>query len=187
MTKQRIAKIAGIAVGATVAFGSLVPMVGAVTIAELQAQINALMAQLASLQGGSVSTGMTSCTFTRSLTIGSTGADVTCLQNYLTGTGHFTFSGGSTGYFGPISQARYSAVAVTTVPGTTVPGTTIPGGTVGLSTPGVEGTVTVSLNPSPASAKLYEGDSNKDVLGIKLEAKTSDIKIERSEERRVGK
>ncbi|OHA89814.1 MAG: hypothetical protein A3C70_00980 [Candidatus Zambryskibacteria bacterium RIFCSPHIGHO2_02_FULL_43_14] len=203
MTKQRIAKIAGIAVGATVAFGSLVPMVGAVTIAELQAQINALMAQLASLQGGSVSTGMTACTFTRSLTIGSTGADVTCLQNYLTGTGHFTFSGGSTGYFGsvtqaavaawqaangiapavgyfgPISQARYSAVAVTTVPGTTVPGTTIPGGTVGLSTPGVEGTVTVSLNPSPASAKLYEGDSNKDVLGIKLEAKTSDIRIER--------
>src|SRR3990167_7420500 len=200
MTKQRIAKIAGIAVGATVAFGSLVPMVGAVTIAELQAQINALMAQLASLQGGSVSTGMTACTFTRSLTIGSSGADVTCLQNYLTGTGHFTFSGGSTGYFGsitqaavatwqaangvspaagyfgPISQARYSAVAGGT---TVVPGTTVPGTTVGITTPGVEGTITVSLNPSPAGAKVYEGDVNRYVLGIKLEAKTSDIKIER--------
>jgi len=200
MTKLRIAKIAGIAVGATVAFGSLVPMVGAVTIAELQAQINALMAQLASLQGGSVSTGMTACTFTRSLTIGSSGADVTCLQNYLTGTGHFTFSGGSTGYFGsitqaavatwqaangvspaagyfgPISQARYSAVAGGT---TVVPGTTVPGTTVGITTPGVEGTITVSLNPSPAGAKVYEGDMNKDVLGIKLEAKTSDIKVER--------
>ncbi len=201
MIRIKIAKIAGIAAGATLVFGSFVPMAGAVTIAELQAQINALMAQLAALQGGSAVT-TTACTFTRSLTVGSSGADVTCLQNYLTGTGHFTFSGGSTGYFGPItqaavaawqaansvapavgyfgpiSQAKYSAVAGTTVPGTT-PGTTVPGSTVGITTPGVEGTITVSLNPTPAGVKLYEGDSNKDVFGIKLEAKTSDIKIER--------
>ncbi|MBI2673984.1 MAG: peptidoglycan-binding protein [Candidatus Zambryskibacteria bacterium] len=203
MNKIRIAKIAGIAVGATVAFGALVPMAGAVTIAELQAQINALMAQLAALQGGTVTTGTTACTFTRSLTMGSQGADVTCLQNYLTGTGHFTFAGGATGYFGsvtkaavaawqaangvapavgyfgPISQARYSAVAATTG-GTT--GSTTTGGTTttgGITTPGVEGTITVSLNPSPAGVKLYEGDMNKDVFGIKLEAKSSDIKIER--------
>ena len=100
MNKIRIAKIAGIAAGAALAFGSFVPMVGAVTTAaELQARINALLAQLATLQGGTATT-TTACTFTRSLTMSSTGADVTCLQNYLTGTGHFTFAGGATGYFG---------------------------------------------------------------------------------------
>src|SRR3989344_1429670 len=193
MNKIRIAKIAGIAAGATLAFGSFIPMVGAVTIAELQAQINALLAQLATLQGGTTTT-TTACTFTRSLTMNSTGADVTCLQNYLTGTGHFIFAGGATGYFGsitkaavaawqaangvapavgyfgPISQARYSAVAGTTVPGTTV----------GITTPGVEGTITASKAATPASGtKAYEGGSKMGVLGIKLEAKISDIKIER--------
>ncbi len=99
--------------------------------------------------------GTTACTFTRSLTMESQGADVTCLQDYLTGTGHFSFSGGSTGYFGsitrtavaawqaangvapavgyfgPISQAKYSAVAGTG--GVVTPGTpTVPVGT-GLS------------------------------------------------------
>src|SRR3989338_2657932 len=108
MNKIRIAKIAGIAAGATLAFGSFIPMVGAVTIAELQAQINALLAQLATLQGGTTTT-TTACTFTRSLTMSSTGADVTCLQNYLTGTGHFTFAGGATGYFGSITKAAVAA------------------------------------------------------------------------------
>src|SRR3989338_3200692 len=203
MNKIRIAKIAGIAEGAALAFGSFVPMVGAVTTAaELQARINALLAQLATLQGGTATT-TTACTFTRSLTMSSTGADVTCLQNYLTGTGHFTFAGGATGYFGsitkaavaawqaangvapavgyfgPISQARYTAVAGTTVPGTTVPGTTVPGSTVGITTPGVEGTITASLNATPAAVKLYEGETMIGVLGIKLEAKASDIRIER--------
>jgi hypothetical protein len=53
--------------------------------------------------------GASNCGFTRSLTIGARGADVTCLQDYLTGTGHFTFSGGSTGYFGPITQSAVAA------------------------------------------------------------------------------
>ncbi|MDP3763438.1 MAG: peptidoglycan-binding protein, partial [bacterium] len=196
-TKIRIAKIAGLAAGATLIFGSFVPMVGAVTIAELQAQINALMAQLATLQGGSVSTGTT---FTQNLTIGSTGAEVTALQNKLVAEGHLVMPVGvatgyfgsltqaavakwqaangvspAVGYFGPISRAKANATGGTT----TVPGTTVPGSTVGITTPGVEGTVTVSLNPSPASTKLYEGETNKDVMGIKLEAKSSDIKVER--------
>ncbi|MDO8500085.1 MAG: peptidoglycan-binding domain-containing protein [bacterium] len=49
------------------------------------------------------------CSFTQSLTIGSRGDDVKCLQNYLTTTGHFTYSGGSTGYFGGITKAAVSA------------------------------------------------------------------------------
>lgn len=78
------------------------------TVAELQAMINTLMAQLAALQGGGSGSGA-ACTFTRSLTVGSSGADVTCLQNYLTSTGHFTFAGGATGYFGPVTRTAVAA------------------------------------------------------------------------------
>ncbi|MFC1731274.1 peptidoglycan-binding protein [candidate division KSB1 bacterium] len=116
--------------------------------------VNASLRGQATSGTGSTTTGTTACTFTRSLTMESEGADVTCLQDYLTGTGHFTFSGGSTGYFGsvtksavaawqaangvspavgyfgPISMAKYSAVAGTTTGGTTTP--TVPAGT-GLS------------------------------------------------------
>src|SRR3989344_1313952 len=49
------------------------------------------------------------CSFTNDLTMGSKGDDVTCLQNYLTGTGHFSFSGGATGYFGSVTQSAVSA------------------------------------------------------------------------------
>ena len=219
MIKNKIAKIAGLTVGMTLVLGGA-STAGAETIAELQVQINALMAQLASLQGGTVAN-PTACTFTRSLTLGASGADVTCLQNYLTGTGHFTFSGGSTGYFGsitrsavaswqaangvapavgyfgPISQARYTVVAgsttVTIPPGTTT--STVSGCTAGaafssttgqscvvsggITTPGVEGTITVEVNSTPTGVKLREGDSMKAVAGIEIEAKTSDMRIER--------
>lgn len=47
--------------------------------------------------------------FTRNLTIGSQGADVRALQDYLTTTGHFTYSGGSSGYFGLVTQAAVAA------------------------------------------------------------------------------
>ena len=207
MIRNKITKFATLAIGMTFVFGVVATPAGAQTIAELQTQINALMAQLAALQGGTVAN-PTACTFTRSLTIGTKGADVICLQNYLTGTGHFNYSGGSTGYFGsitraavaawqaangvapavgyfgPISQARYTVIA-SSAPGTPsapCPAgyTCTPTGSGVITTPGVEGTVTVTLNPSPASGtKLYEGESMKAVLGIKLEAKTSDIRIER--------
>lgn len=87
--------------------GMSVAPVGAVTIAELQAQIAVLTAQLAAMSGN---TSTTTCyVWNGSLTLGSTGPDVTTLQNFLTGTGHFTFTGGATGYFGPITQAAVAA------------------------------------------------------------------------------
>lgn len=173
----------------------LVPSVGAATIAELQAMIAQLQAQIAALSGGSSSTG--GYMFNTDLTVGSTGADVTELQKILVSKGHLVMPAGASygyfgtltraalakwqaaegispaaGYFGPISRARVNATGGTT-------GGTTTGG-AGISTPGVEGTLTVTLNPIPGSGtKVYEGDSKAAVLGIKLEAKTSDIRVER--------
>lgn len=82
----------------------------AATATELQAQIDALMAQISALTGSTDSgAGSAACTFTRSLTLGSEGSDVNCLQNYLTSTGHFNFSGGSTGYFGSVTASAVAA------------------------------------------------------------------------------
>ena len=202
MIKSRIAKIAGLTIGMTLALGSTA---GAVTIAELQAQINALMAQLATLQGTTVSTGTA---ITSNLTIGSTGSQVVTLQSALVAQGHLVMPVGvsmgyfgsltkaavakwqaangvapAVGYFGPLSRAKFNATvsvgATGTVPGATVgSGTTVVVGSI--ATPGVEGSITVSVNPSPATGtKLYENEKMKQVMGIKLEAKTSDIRIER--------
>ncbi|MDP2669057.1 MAG: peptidoglycan-binding domain-containing protein [bacterium] len=124
-------------------------------IASLQAQIASLMAQVAAL-AGSQSSQSVACSFTRDLTINATGPDVTCLQNYLTSTGHFTFSGGATGffgtitrsavaqwqaangvapavgYFGAISRAKYASMASVIPPGPTPVPTIVPvtGGTL---------------------------------------------------------
>lgn len=83
---------------------------GAVTVADLQAQIQALMAQLTQLQGGTTTnTGTGACagiTFTRNLTVGSTGSDVKCLQVLFNNNG-YTIAvtgagspGNETSYFG---------------------------------------------------------------------------------------
>lgn len=112
--------------GATTAF--------AATSAELQAQIDALMAQLAAAQG----TVTVTTTFTTDLTIGSTGSQVVALQTFLEQKGFLVmpvgvakgYFGGLTkaalarfqaangivpavGYFGPITRGRVNAMLVT--------------------------------------------------------------------------
>ena len=193
---QTKTKFVALTLGLAMVFGVAAPA-SAVTIAELQAQIEALMAQLAALQGGANAN--TSYTFTQNLTVGSTGADVTSLQQFLVGGGYLNMpTGVSYGYFGPLTKAAVASWqaakgispavgywgpisrAAANAMGPSTPGTTTPGSTVGISTPGVEGTITVTKNPSPASgAKVYEGGSKTSVLGIKIEAKTSDMRVER--------
>ena len=82
--KTIIATVAALALVAAIAPVSA----GAVTIEELQAQIQALLAQLTQLQSGTATTGgapavCAGVTFTRNLTVGSTGSDVKCLQAIL--------------------------------------------------------------------------------------------------------
>ncbi len=73
--------------------------------ASLEAQIASLQAQLAAAQGTSASA---SVTFTRNLTIGSTGSDVTALQTWLIAKG-FSIPAGATGYFGTQTRAALAA------------------------------------------------------------------------------
>ncbi|HWH07008.1 MAG TPA: peptidoglycan-binding protein [Candidatus Paceibacterota bacterium] len=72
-------------------------------IAALQAQIAALMAQLNALSGAT-----TTAAFTRDLTIGASGADVTRLQQWLISRG-YSIPAGATGYFGVQTQAAVAA------------------------------------------------------------------------------
>ena len=88
-------KLSSVVLSATTALwltgtGVLMPVAHGATVAELQAQINALLAQITSLQaqlgsaGGSTSV---ACTFSRNLTVGVSGDDVKCLQQFLNAAG----------------------------------------------------------------------------------------------------
>jgi len=72
-------------------------------IASLLAQIAALQAQLDDVQG---TPSGTTYNFTTNLKVGSTGADVTALQEFLKGQGSSIYPEGLvTGYFGPLTKA----------------------------------------------------------------------------------
>jgi hypothetical protein len=116
LTKKLVStKVATVAVG----LAMMVSLVAAApasaqTTTDLQAQISALLAQIAALQAqlnqttGGTTGGTSACTFTRDLTIGATGADVTCLQQSLIAMGH-AIPAGATGYFGAQTRAAVSA------------------------------------------------------------------------------
>src|SRR6185437_15776493 len=84
------------------------PLANAQTTSDLQAQIAALLAQIQQLQGqlnsGSGISGSSSMTFTHDLTVGSTGAAVTALQQFLIGKGFLTLAT-PTQYFGALTKA----------------------------------------------------------------------------------
>ncbi len=112
MTKtaqNTVAKL-GVAFVAAAMLFSFVAPAKAQTVEELQAQIAALMAQISALQtttaGVSSTTGCVS--IPAPLTIGSEGADVTALQNFLISAG-MTIPAGATGYFGSQTQAALAS------------------------------------------------------------------------------
>ena len=81
------------------------PVANAQSTASLQAQIQQLLAQIAQLQAQmghlfNRTTITSSYSFTKDLTLGSSGADVTALQQFLITEGFLTAVSAPTGYFG---------------------------------------------------------------------------------------
>jgi len=209
-----------------VAFSMVLSMIAipasAQTTAELTAQINSLLAMIAQLQaqiaGGGMTT-TTTTTFTTDLTVGSTGSEVSALQQWLVSKGFLTMPAGvafgyfgnltkaavaayqasagitpAVGYFGPITRAKVNVGSTTTTTTTTtttvgcVAGATYSSVTGALcvtttsgtiTTPGVEGTLSVTQNNSGIASTVYEGDDMVAILGFDVEAKTSDIAVQR--------
>jgi len=193
-------KLFASAVALTMVLGVAIPA-AAQTTAELTAQINSLLAMIAQLQAqiaGGAGAGVAT-TFTTDLTVGSTGAQVTALQTFLVSKGFLTMPAGvamgyfgsltksalaayqasvgispAVGYFGPITRAKVNALAVTPVtPGVTpvTPGV--------ISTPGAEGTITVTSANGNTVSTAYAGDSKDKILGFKVQAAGSDVAVQR--------
>lgn len=181
-----------------------------VTIEELLAQIAQLQAQLMALQGGTtpVPTGNVACagvTFTRNLTVGSTGQDVKCLQVLLNTNGYTLASTGAgspgmeTSYFGPITlgavrafqvakgwtpanqvgpltRGALNALLATTPVTPTTPGTPV---TPPITTPGAEGSIAVTKSATPASGAEINVGGSKAVIAVDVKATGSDVVLNR--------
>jgi hypothetical protein len=188
-----------------------VPVASAQTSTDLQAQIAALNAQLAQLQGqlggsGSVQ-GAVTFTFTRNLTVGSTGSDVQNLQIFLNSKGFVVASSGAgapgsestyfgfktkaalakfqaangvspaVGFFGPITRAKVASMGGVVV---TPPGTTNPPGTsaVVLSVDNpAAGTVTTAASQVPLVRFTFNGNYTVTSMVLKRIGVSADTSI----------
>ena len=162
-------------------------------------------------------------TFNFNQTIGSRGASVTALQNFLISKG-YSIPAGPTGYFGlqtkaavrayqvtnsiapalgyfgPLTRASVNAMLAgggsTTTTTSTVPGcgagaafssttgaacggTSTGGSTSGITTIGVEGSINIEKESAGLATTIYEGDSKMKLLGVRIEAKDSDVNFSR--------
>ncbi len=193
-------------VGLTMVLSTVAIPASAQTTAELTAQINSLLAMIAQLQaqvaGGSSSSSSSCAMFTSDLTVGSTGSQVSDLQKWLVSKGYLVMPAGvsygnfgsltraalakyqaeagispAAGYFGPMTRAKLNAMCSTGSSSTT--GGTTNSGSTGISTVGAEGTLAVTQSNSGLVSTAYEGDSMKGILGFDVEAKNSDIAVQR--------
>lgn len=135
-------------------------------------------------------------TFTRSLTLGSKGADVTALQTWLINKGYSIpagatgYFGGQTkaavaayqaangitpaaGYFGPVTKAAVNADGSSMSTG----GSTTTGGTV--TTDGTDGSITVSYSPYVTTSQTVKKGETKDIYSVKLKATAGKVAVTR--------
>lgn len=176
----------------------LVPSVQAQSASDLQAQITALLAQIQTLQAQLGQGTTTSATFTKDLTLGSRGDEVSSLQGLLISKGFLKISAPTgyfgamtkaalalwqssvgispaSGYFGPITRAFLASALPTPTPTTTT--TTSPSPT---PTSTLEAVVSAEYAPSPANnPELRVGDVEIGVLGIRVKSKQGDANIQR--------
>jgi peptidoglycan hydrolase-like protein with peptidoglycan-binding domain len=192
-------KVAVVALAFVMVFGS-VGFAKAVTTTDLQAQIAALLAQINALQaqlsaqGGAATS---SYTYTKDLTLGSKGDDVTALQQMLISGGFLTAVSAPTGYFGPLTKSALAAyqasVGISPAAGYFGPKTrayvaSLPaagggaaaGGGTSTTTPTVSGApLTVTLaSDSPVGGNILAGSANNVVSKLVFTAgNDADAKI----------
>ncbi|MFA6358792.1 MAG: hypothetical protein WCY09_09080 [Candidatus Omnitrophota bacterium] len=179
----------------------------AATVEELTAQLTALQAQLTALQGTSTTTSTgstyTACagvTFSRYLTVGSTGNDVKCMQQIMNGTGYTiaTTGAGSAGnettYFGSLTLAAVkkwqvaqgwvaadqigpkSIALLNSIVAGSSTGTT--GSTGGTTTPTGDGLQVKISSDSPDSGSIIAGQAQAELLKLKFTNKdSSSVKV----------
>lgn len=189
--------VIGLAVVAA-AFGFVYAHAETMTAEQLQAQIAQLQALIAQLGGGTTGATPSAYTYTRSLTVGSTGADVMALQKFLIGKG-FAIAAGPTGTFGPQTKAALAkyqtSVGITPASGYFGPitmaslnsmvgtgtgstgGSTGTTGSTGTSLQGGAGDITVTLKNSGTNDQVFEGDEGTKVLGMDVKAEGSDVSV----------
>ena len=191
-TTNAIAKVAAAVAGLSLVAMSLafsaVPAKAAVDAAT-QAKIDALMAQIASLQGGSSSSA--SATFTMDLHTGSSGAEVTALQNWLISKG-YSIPAGATGYFGAQTASALAAFQAANGispaagyfgPVTRAKVNSMAGGSTGStggSTGGLSGGEADLRNfDLLAGDDLMEGDSDTEIAIAKFDVDGGDARLQR--------
>jgi len=207
-TSKAVAAVVGLGLAASLLLGVSVQAASAqsMTLAQLVnlfislgiiSPDKAAAAQAAVANAGTTASAASSYTYNTDLTVGSTGADVTALQNQLgvsPATGYFgsitkaavvtyqTANGlPATGYVGPLTRAKLNASSsMTTTTTTTTTSNPVTTTSSTVTNTGVEGILTVNLNSTPSSGQnVYAGDSKDALIGIKLQAQLSPINIER--------
>ena len=170
-------------------------------LSELQAQVQALLAQISAL-GGTTSTSGAGCySFTMTHQQGDTGGEVMWVQKFLNSHGaqvavsgagsagnETAYYGAMTkaavakwqaangvspaaGYWGPVTRAKVASVCASAP---TTPGTpTTPGGEV-LN--GTAGSITITSTSVDVEDQVFTGTTEK-VLGFKVEASGSDVRV----------
>jgi len=169
-------------------------------LSELQAQVQALLAQIAALGGGSTTSGAGCYAFTMTHQQGDTGGEVMQIQKFLNSHGAQVAASGAgspgnessyfgamtkaavakwqaangvspaAGYWGPVTRAKVASVCASTPSTPTTPTT---GGEV-LN--GSAGSITITSTTADVEDQVFAATTEK-VLGFKAEASGADIRV----------
>lgn len=158
-------------VAAAMVFSLVAPAAKAATAEELQAQITALMAQIASLQGGAqapvLTTGGNCAAIPAPLTMNASGASVTALQNYLISAKQ-SIPAGATGFFGAQTRSALAAwqTANGVMPAAGYYGPVTAAKMASMCTPVTPGTGTTTTPTTPGTSADLQGEASLDTLEI---------------------
>lgn len=182
------------------------PHAQAATLADLQLQIQVLLAQIEILKAQMPGSGSpASCTlFSTDMTIGRSGGEVTNLQKFLMSRGHAIPAGATgyfgeqtrsalaqfqsqnaiapaVGYFGPLTRGKVNALCIATPAPTPTPnpGDTDNGSNPTLPLSGGDATIENFQVISGDDTTLQEGQRNVEVMEIKFDVEDGDIQVSR--------